>query len=83
MKATIAERRGRIAEIEIEVLRLHAGRRERVIATFRDLQYREIELREAQNSLRERLQRMDVRAPSSGIVYGKQIHALRAIVRGA
>lgn len=81
--ATIAERRGRIAEIEIEGLRLRASRREEAITTLRDLQYREIELREKQDSLRETLQRMDVRAPSSGIVYGKQFHAIRSVVRGA
>ncbi len=83
MQATIAERTGRIAEIEIEVLRLYADRLERAIATLRDLQYREIELRTAQNSVRERLKRLSVCAPSSGIVYGKQFHALRSVVRGA
>lgn len=83
LQATVAERRGRIAEIEIEVLRLHADRVERAIPTLRDLQYREIELREAHNSLRERLQRLGVRAPSSGIVYGKQFHAIRSVVRAA
>lgn len=81
--ATIAERRGRIAEIQIEGLRLHASRREEAITTLRDLQYREIELRETQRSLQETLQRMDVRAPTSGIIFGKQFHALRSVVRGA
>ncbi|OUS05129.1 RTX toxin [Rhodobacterales bacterium 52_120_T64] len=81
--ATIAERRGRIAEIEIEGLRLGTSRREEAITTLRDLQYREIELRERQNSLQETLQRMDVRAPSSGVIYGKQFHALRSVVGGA
>ena len=81
--ATIAERRGRIAEIQIEGLRLHASRREEAITTLRDLQYREIELRETQRSLQETLQRMDVRAPTSGIVFGNQFHALRSVVRGA
>jgi len=81
--ATMAERRGRIAEIGIESLRLRTSRREEAITTLRDLQYREIELREKQRSLQETLQRMDVRAPSSGIIYGRQFHALRSVVRGA
>ena len=83
LTATVAERRGRIAEIEIEVLRLGARLREEAITTLRDLGYREIELRETQRYLLETLQRMDVRAPSSGIIYGNQFHALRSVVRPA
>lgn len=83
LAATVAERRGRIAEIEIEVLRLNSRLREEAITTLRNLQYREIELRETQSSLLETLQRMDVRAPSSGIIYGKKFYALRAVVRPA
>ena len=83
LAATVAERRGRIAEIEIEVLRLSSRLREDAITTLRDLQYREIELRETHTSLLETLRRTDVRAPSSGILYGKQFHALRSVVRPA
>lgn len=83
LTATVAERRGRIAEIDIEILRLSSHLREEAITTLRDLQYREIELRETQTSLVETLQRMDVRAPTSGIIYGKQFHALRSVVRPA
>ena len=81
--ATVAERRGKIAEIEIEVLRLKSRLREGAITKLRDLQYLEIELREAQTSLLETLQRMDIRAPSSGIIYGKQFHSLRSVVQPA
>ena len=51
--ATVAERRGKIAEIEIEVLRLKSRLREGAVTKLRDLQYLEIELREAQTSLLE------------------------------
>ena len=78
--ATIAERRSRIVETEIEILRLHSNRRGEAITTLRDLQYREVELRETQTSLRRKLRGMDVRAPSSGIVYGRQFHTLGAVV---
>lgn len=83
LNANIAASRGQIAEIEIEVLSLSSRLREEAITTLRDLQYREIELRETQASLLETLQRLDVRAPSSGIIFGTQFHALRSVVRSA
>ena len=40
LAATVAERRGKIAEIDIEILRLSSRLREEAITTLRDLQYR-------------------------------------------
>jgi len=81
--AGIAENRGKIAEIEIEILRLRSRLREDAITTLRDLQFREIELIQKRNSLTETLQRMEVRAPVSGVIYGKTFFAVRAVVRPA
>ncbi|MEE9453200.1 MAG: HlyD family type I secretion periplasmic adaptor subunit [Paracoccaceae bacterium] len=83
LTANIAQNRGRIAEIEIEILRLQTRLREDAITTLRDLQFREIELNEKRITLLETLQRMDIRAPASGVIYGKKFHALRAVVRPA
>lgn len=83
LNANIASSRAKIAEVEIEILSLSAKLREEAISTLRDLRYREIELRETQTSILETLQRLDVRAPSSGVIYGKQFHALRSVVRPA
>ncbi len=81
--AGIAESRGRIAEIEIEVLKQGSALREEANTTLRDMQFRENELREKAVSLHETLDRMDLRAPVSGIVYGMTVHAVRSVVRGA
>ena len=81
--ANIAANKGKISEIDIEILRLSSRLREDAITTLRDMQYREIEIRETQTSLIETLQRMEVRAPVSGIVYGRQFHALRSVVQPA
>lgn len=81
--ASIAESRGRIAETEIEILRLTTRVREEAITTLRDLQYTEIELRERRLSTLETLSRLDIRAPSSGIVYDRAVHAIRSVVRAA
>jgi HlyD family secretion protein len=83
LQAGVAEARGRIAEIEIELLKLQSSLREEAITTLRDLQYNEIELKERRLTSLETLSRLEVRAPLSGIVYGKVVHALRSVVRAA
>jgi HlyD family secretion protein len=83
IEAATAEARAKIAEIEIEILRLGTERRRAAIAELRDLEYREIELRERRTTLREELARLELRAPASGIVYGSTADTLRAVVRPA
>lgn len=83
LQAAVAESRGRIAETEIEILKLTSQLREDAITTLRDLQYNEIELKERRLSTLETLARLDVRAPTSGIVYDTSVFALRSVVRPA
>jgi len=83
LAASKAQAEGRITEIELEVLKLGTMRREDAITNLRDLQYRELELKEKRSALKERLSRLDLRAPVSGIVYGLQFFATRAVVKPA
>ena len=83
LEAQKAEAGGRITEIDIEILKLGTSRREDAITRLRDLQYRELELREQRLALIEQLARMDITAPVSGVVYGLQVFALRSVVRPA
>jgi HlyD family secretion protein len=83
VEASIAENRGKIAEIEIERVRLQAELREEAISELRDLEYREIELRERRRSLIEQISQLDLRAPVSGIVYGSAADTLRGVIRAA
>lgn len=83
LSAEAAEAESRITETKIEILRLSAARREEAITRLRDLQFRELELAEQRRALVQRLERMDIRAPVSGIVYGLQVFARRAVLRPA
>ncbi len=83
VEATIAENRGRIAEIEIERVRLVSELREEAIAELRDLEFREIELRERRRSLLDQIDRLELRAPVAGIVYGSTADTLRGVIRPA
>ncbi|MCF7701283.1 HlyD family type I secretion periplasmic adaptor subunit [Loktanella sp. M215] len=78
--AQAAERR---TEIEIQILGLTSTRREEAITRLRDLQYNELELTERRRTLRQQLDRLDIRAPVSGVVYGLTVYAPRSVVRAA
>jgi len=81
--ASAAQAGEQITEIEIEILGLDTARREDAITRLRDLQFNELELSERQRTLSEQLDRLDIRAPVSGIVYGLQVFAERSVIRPA
>jgi len=83
LAAQRAQAEGRITEIEIEILQLGTDRREEAITTLRDLQFRELELREQRRALKERMSRLEITAPVPGIVYNLQVFALRSVIRPA
>ncbi|MCV6585413.1 MAG: HlyD family type I secretion periplasmic adaptor subunit [Marinibacterium sp.] len=83
LKSSQAQAEGRITEIDIEIIKLDTQRREEAITTLRDLQYRELELVEQRRSLRERLDRLDIKAPVSGIIYGLTVQTPRSVIRPA
>ena len=83
LAASKAQAEGRITEIDIEILRIDSARREEAITRLRDLQFNEIELSEQRRTLTTRLDRLDIRAPVSGIVYGMQVFAPRSVIRPA
>lgn len=83
MLAQNARLKGQISELEIEQLRMLDARREEAIGELREIGFRELEFKQNRIQLRERLDRLDIRAPRGGIVYDLRIHALKAVVRPA
>lgn len=83
LTAQAAQLRGRVSEIETELLRLDATRREAAIAELRDLGFRELEFKERRLALATRLSRLDVRAPLGGVVLDLAVHTIGAVVRPA
>ena len=81
--ASEAQARGRITELDIEILKLGTQQREEAITRLRDLRFQEVELAENRRSLLERLERLDITAPVSGIVYGLEVHTPRSVIRSA
>ena len=83
LTAAEGEAEGRITEIGIEILRLDTRLREEAQTSLRDIEARESELSETRRSLRDRIARLDVRAPVAGTVYGLQVFGPGAVLRPA
>ncbi len=83
LTAQAAQAGERMTEIEIQILSLSSTRREEAITRLRDLQFNELELSERRRTLKLQLDRLDIRAPVSGIVYGLQVFAEKSVIRPA
>lgn len=80
LTARVAQVRGSIAGVEIEIIQLTTRRSEEAITDLRDLEAREIELSERKFALIEQLSRLNVRAPVGGVVFDSQVFALQSVV---
>jgi len=78
-----AQAGGRITEIDTQILKLGSDRREEAITTLRDLQLRELELREERRAMIEQMSRLEITAPVAGVVYDMSVFALRSVLRPA
>ena len=78
-----AQAEGRATEVELEILRLAAVRREEANTQLRDVGPQELELAERRRALIERITRLDIRAPVSGLVLGLQVTSPRSVLRPA
>lgn len=83
LQSSIAEAQTRISALAIESLQLDSRRSEEAISRLRDIGYTRIELEERRISLTERIARLDVRAPVSGVVFDSRIAALQSVVQAA
>lgn len=78
-----AEAAGRITEIVIEITALITQQREKAEVELRDVAARQLELLEREGALAERISRLDVRAPASGLVLGLKVTTPQSVIRPA
>ena len=83
ISAARAEAKGRMIEADIGMLKLQTARREEAITRLRDLRYRELELADKRNLIKDKLAQLDIRAPVTGYVFGIQVFTARSVVRAA
>lgn len=79
-RATAAERH---AETGQQILSLSAQLREEAERDLREVSAQELELAERLRALRDKIARLDLRAPVDGVVYDLQVTTPRAVLRPA
>jgi HlyD family secretion protein len=83
LQAELARTEGQVTEIEIEMSSLGTTRREEATTELRQVGPLLLELAERRRALRERIDRLEIRAPVAGIVLGLQVTTPQAVLRPA
>jgi HlyD family secretion protein len=78
--AELARARGRISEIEMQILQLDQDHRTEVLRELREVQGHLGELRERRVAAEDQLRRIDIRAPQSGVVHHLTTHTVGGVV---
>ena len=80
LTATAAQARGKISEIELQIIQLGQNLRSEVARELADIRAKMAELTEKKVTAAEQLKRIDIRAPQAGIVHQLTAHAKGAVV---
>lgn len=83
VRAALAASRERISEVSLEILNLQSLRREAATDELRQIGPVEIELQERLLHLDTKIGNLDIRAPSSGIVFGLSVTTIGAVIKPA
>lgn len=83
LQAELARTEGQVTEIEIEMSSLDTARREEATTQLRQVGPMALELAERRRALRDRIDRLEIRAPVAGIVLGLQVTTPQSVLRPA
>lgn len=83
LEAEFARIRGQIAEIHSQAIAMESGRREEAAAELREVDPALLELGKRRRALQDRIDRLEIRAPVSGVVLGLQVSTPRSVLRAA
>ncbi len=83
LQAQIGQAAERISELEAEFERTKLSRREDGATQLREIRTQLLTISERKITLRDRLERLDIRAPISGTVHGLKINALQSVITPA
>jgi HlyD family secretion protein len=78
--ATIAQTRGKISEIELQIIQLDQNMRSDVAKELGDIRAKMSELVEKKVTATEQLKRIDIRAPQSGTVHQLAVHTKGGVI---
>ena len=78
--ATIAQAKGKISEIELQIIQIDQNARSEVAKELADIRAKIAELVERKVTAMDQLQRIDIRAPQSGVVHQLAVHTKGGVV---
>jgi HlyD family secretion protein len=78
--AEAARARGKISEIELQILQLDQDFRTEVLKDMRDAQGKIAELKERVTAAEDQLKRVDLRAPQTGVVHQLTVHTVGGVI---
>jgi len=78
--ASLASSKGKISEIELQILQLDQELKAEVGKDLRDQQAQEAELSEKRVAAEDQLKRIDIRAPQSGTVHQLAVHTVGGVI---
>ncbi len=81
LAATIAETNAKIGQARLQITQIDQNFRSEVMKDLRESQDKEAELMEKNVSAKDQLNRVDIRAPTSGVVHELAIHTIGGVVR--
>jgi HlyD family secretion protein len=78
--AATAQAKGRISEIQLQVIQIDQDMRSEVAGELREIQAKTAELVERQIAAEDQLRRIEIRAPQSGRVHQLAVHTLGGVI---
>jgi HlyD family secretion protein len=78
--ATIAQSKGKIAEIELQILQVDQDMRAEVGKDLAEIRARTAELIERKVAAEDQLKRVDIRAPIDGVVHQLTVHTVGGVI---
>jgi len=78
--ATVAQAKGKISEIELQIIQIDQNARSEVAKELADVRAKISELVERKVTAMDQLQRIDIRAPQNGIVHQLAFHTKGGVV---
>ena len=79
--SSIAETKSKIGEAELQIVRLDQDFRGEVVKDLGEAQGKEAELTERAVAARDLLDRIEIRAPASGLVHQLAVHTIGGVIR--
>ena len=81
LQSTIAETKSKIGEAHLQMIRVDRDFRADVIKDLREQEGKEAELAERRVAAQDQLNRIDIRAPTAGVIHQLAVHTLGGVIR--